>query len=171
MWNGPSIWWRSGCWHCWLWLDLTCSCTLAYSLAGIPDLALFYCRRTPEEAFRLIPLGYLSFLMLIILLIWLMTRLDIVGWRAGLVFGLKVGALIWGALRLGLLSISTASPILLLGWFLGQTVELGITGMVLGSGLASDRLRSLLAKVVVFLVVTVVLAIIFQNIGNSHIMP
>jgi len=109
--------------------------------------------------------------MLIILLIWLMTRLDIVGWRAGLVFGLKVGALIWGALRLGLLSISTASPILLLGWFLGQTVELGITGMVLGSGLASDRLRSLLAKVVVFLVVTVVLAIIFQNIGNSHIMP
>ena len=138
-------------------------------------LASWYARPSPfllppEEAFRLIPLGYLSFLILIVLLIWLMLRLDLVGWRVGMVFGLKIGALIWGALTLGLLSISTASPSLLLGWFLGQTVELGIAGMVLGSGLATDRLRSLLVKVVVFFVVTVVLAIILQNIGNSRIM-
>ena len=125
----------------------------------------------PEEAFRFIPLGYLSFLVLIVLLVWLMPRLSIVGWKGGLVFGLIIGAIIWGALSLGLLSISTASPILLLGWFLGQTVELGIAGMVLGSGLATDRLRSLLVKVVVFFVVTVVLAIILQNIRNSHILP
>ena len=87
-----------------------------------------------------------------------------------MVFGLKVGALIWGALTLGLLSISTASPSLLLGWFLGQTMELGIAGMVLGSGLEADRLRSLLIKVVIFFVVTLVLAIILQNIGNFPIM-
>ena len=140
--------------------------------AGV--LASWYARPSPfllppEEAFRLIPLGYLSFLMLIILLIWLMPRLDVVGWRAGLVFGLIVGALIWGALTLGLLSISTASPSLLLGWFLGQTVELGIAGMVLGSGLATERLRSLLVKVVGFFVVMVVLTVLLQNIGNSHI--
>lgn len=142
--------------------------------AGV--LASWYSRPSPfllppEEAFRLIPLGYLSFLMLIILLIWLMTRLDIVGWRAGLVFGLKVGALIWAAGTLGLLSISTASVSLLVGWFLGQTVELGITGMVLGSGLATDHLRSLLVKVLVFFVITVVLAVLLQNTGNLHTMP
>ena len=137
--------------------------------AGV--LASLYARTSPfllpqEEAFRLIPLGYLSFLVLIILLVWLMTRLDIVGWRAGLVFGLKIGAIIWGALVLGLLSISTASVSLLVGWFLGQTVELGIAGMVIGSGLSTNRLRSLLVKVVIFFVVMVVLAILLQNIGN-----
>ncbi len=123
---------------------------------------------SPEEAFRLIPVGYLSFLVLIILLVWLMPRLSIVGWKDGLVFGLKVGAIIWGALSLGLLSISTASPILLLGWFLGQTTELGIAGMVLGSGFATERLRPLLVKVLIFFVVTVTLGIILQNITGIY---
>ena len=108
--------------------------------AGV--LASWYARPSPfslppEEAFRLIPLGYISFLILIVLLVWLMPRLELVGWRVGMVFGLKIGALIWGALTLGLLSISTASPSLLLVWFLGQTAELGIAGMVLGSGSAT----------------------------------
>ena len=120
----------------------------------------------PEEAFRLIPIGYLSFLVLIAFLLWLMSKLAIVGWKSGLLFGLKVGALIWGALTLGLLSISTASPILLLGWFIGQTLELGLAGTVLGSGLATNRLRSLLVKVSVFFIVMVALTILLQNIGN-----
>ncbi|MFC1933172.1 hypothetical protein ACFLXU_06075 [Chloroflexota bacterium] len=141
--------------------------------AGI--LASLYSRPSPfllppEEAFRLIPLGYLSFLTLIVMLVWLMTRLGIAGWRAGLVFGLKVGVLVWGALTLGLLSISTASPSLLAGWFVGQTVELGIAGIVLGIGLATARLRSLLVKVLVFFVVTAVLAVVIQNIGNFNSM-
>ena len=122
----------------------------------------------PEEAFRLIPLGYLSFLVLIVLLVWLMPRLSIVGWKGGLVFGVIVGTLIWGALCLGLLSISTAPPVLLLGWFLGQTVELGIAGMVLGSGLATERLRPLLIKVLIFFTVTVTLGIILQNITGVY---
>ena len=137
--------------------------------AGV--LASWYSMPSPfllpsEEAFRLIPLGYISFLILIILLIWLMLKLAIVGWRGGLFFGLKVGAVIWAALTLGLLSISTAHPILLLLWFLGQTVELGIAGMVIGSGLSTNRLRSLLVKVIVFFIVTVAIAILLQNIGN-----
>ena len=119
----------------------------------------------PEEAFRLIPLGYLSFILLIVFLLWLMLRLNVVGWRAGLVFGLKVGALISAAGTLGLLSISTASVSLLVGWFLGQTVELGIAGMVLGSGLSTNRLRSLLVKVVIFLIAMGALAIWLQNIS------
>ena len=95
-----------------------------------------------------------------------MLKLTVVGWRAGLVFGLKVGGLIWAAGILGLLSISTASVSLLVGWFLGQTVELGIAGMVIGSGLSTNRLRSLLVKVIVFFISMIALAILLQNIGN-----
>ena len=120
----------------------------------------------PQEAFRLIPLGYLSFILLIVFLLWLMSKLTVVGWRAGLVFGLKVGVLISAAGTLGLLSISTASVSLLVGWFLGQTVELGIAGMVLGSGLSTNRLRSLLVKVVIFFIAMGALAILLQNIDT-----
>ena len=65
---------------------------------------------SPTQAFSLIPLGYLSFLVLAILLIWLMGKLEIYGWRRGLIFGFKLGALAWGAFILGLFSISTAAP-------------------------------------------------------------
>ncbi len=119
-----------------------------------------------EQAFRLIPLGYFSFLLLIVLLIWLMPRFNITGWRPGLIFGLKLGALVWGSLTLGLLSISTANPALMAGWFLGQTIELGIAAMVLGSGFGANRLRPLLIKVSLFFAVMLVLSIILQNIGN-----
>ena len=121
----------------------------------------------PEEAFRRIPLGYLSFAILTILVLWLMLKLEIHGWRRGLFFGLVFGALVWGSLVLGLFSVSTASPTLLIGWFLGQTAELGISGMVMGSGLATDRLRPLLIKVLVFFAMVVVLGIIIQNIWNT----
>ena len=65
---------------------------------------------SPATAFALIPVGYLSFLLLAVLLVWLLLRLRLAGWRAGALFGLEVGGLTWGAFVLGLLSISTASP-------------------------------------------------------------
>ena len=134
--------------------------------AGV--LASLYAAPSPfllssDKSFRLIPLGYLSFLILVGLLTWLMLKLNLAGWKAGTIFGLKVGALIWGALTIGLFSVSTASPVLLLGWFSGQTIELGIAGMVLGSGLETSRLRSLSVKVIIFVFIMVVLSIIFQN--------
>jgi len=119
-----------------------------------------------EQAFQFIPVGYLAFLLLIVLLMWLMPKLSITGWRPGLAFGLKLGALVWGSLTLALLSISTASPILMVAWFLGQTIELGIAGMVCGSGLGSTHLRSLVIRVSVFFVTMVVLSLVLQNIGN-----
>lgn len=121
----------------------------------------------PEEAFQRIPLGYLSFAILTILILWLMHRMEIQGWRRGLVFGLMIGGLVWGSLVLGLFSISTASPALLIGWFLGQTAELGISGMVIGSGLAVERLRPLLIRVLIFFVMAVILGIAIQNIWNT----
>ncbi|NOR83586.1 MAG: hypothetical protein GQ526_08850 [Ardenticatenales bacterium] len=56
-------------------------------------LARLYAEPSPfllpaEDAFRLIPLGYLSFLVFIILLVWLMVRRKIGGASRGLLFGL-----------------------------------------------------------------------------------
>jgi hypothetical protein len=119
----------------------------------------------PLTALKLIPLGYLSFLLLSILLAWLMIRLKLAGWRQGAVFGLELGALTWGAFVLGLLSISTASLSLLFGWFIGQTLELVVAGAVMGSGLAGTRLRRLFGVVIIFVVLSVITVIILQSLG------
>ena len=119
----------------------------------------------PLTAFALIPVGYLSFLLLAVLLVWLMLRLKLAGWRDGAVFGLKLGALTWGAFVLGLFSISTASSALLIGWFIGQVLELAIAGAVVGSGLAGTRLRRLFGVVIVFVLLSVITVIILQSLG------
>ena len=118
----------------------------------------------PERAFALIPVGYLAFLSLTILLVWLMARLGIRGWRPGAVFGLQVGGLAWVAFILGLYSIATASPLLLLGWFLGQFVELGVVGMVVGIGFERRALRRLFGQVMGLVIVLLVLSIVLQNV-------
>jgi hypothetical protein len=120
---------------------------------------------SPLTALKLIPVGYLSFLLLAILLVWLMQRLGLAGWRAGAVFGLELGGLTWGAMLLGLLSISTASFRLLIGWFVGQTLEMTIAGAVAGSGLAGMRLRRLFGAVIVFTVLLIITTIILQSLG------
>ena len=119
----------------------------------------------PLASFKLIPLGYLSFLLLSVLLVWLMTRLKLAGWRQGIVFGLKLGGLTWGAFVLGLLSISTASFALLFGWFIGQTLESAIAGAVIGSGLEGTRLRRLFGVVLILLLLSVITVIILQSLG------
>jgi hypothetical protein len=120
---------------------------------------------SPERAFALIPLGYLSFLIFGIFLLWLMVRLEIKGWKKGAIFGLQVGFLTWGSFSLGLYSISTVSPLLLTGWFLGQALELGIAGGVIGHGLEQSKLRRLFISVSIFVAVSVVLSVILQNVG------
>ena len=122
---------------------------------------------SPEDAFRLIPLGYLSFLLVSALILWLMRRLEIGTWQRGLSFGLLIGGLMWGALAIGLLSISTASPALMFGWFAGQTVELGVAGAVVGSGLGGTPVRKLLARVTALILVLAVVTITLQSIGWS----
>ena len=123
---------------------------------------------SPDRAFAFIPLGYLSFLILGILLLWLMIRLNLKGWKQGAVFGIQLGALAWGALSLGLLSISTASPVLLLSWFVGQTFELGIAGMVIGHGFARQGLGRLFFKILAFVIVSIVVTVILQNVSFAQ---
>jgi len=136
--------------------------------AGV--LARFYIEPSPFllpplEAFKRIPLGYLSFMILALLLLWLMVRLGIAGWRAGARFGLILGAALWAAQVLGLLSITTADWELLAGWFVGQTLELGVAGAVAGSGLAGVRLRRLSLVVLAFVIVAVIITVVLQSLG------
>jgi hypothetical protein len=107
---------------------------------------------SPLTALKLIPVGYLSFLLLAVLLVWLMQRLGLAGWRAGAIFGLELGGLTWGAL-------------MLMGWFAGQTLELAIAGAVAGSGLAGMPLRRLFGVVIVFTVLSILTTIILQSLG------
>ena len=69
--------------------------------------------------------------------------------------------MIWAAWVLGLLSISTANPQLLIGWFIGQTVEFGVAG----SGLASARLLRLSLQVLIFFIVCIGATILLQSLG------
>lgn len=119
----------------------------------------------PDRAFGLIPLGYASFLLLAFSLVWLAPYLSVWGSVKGFLFGLRVGILVWGALVLGLASISTASPALLLGWFVGQAIELGIGGAVVGSALGGRKLRTIAVRVLLFVVGGIVLTVVMQSTG------
>ena len=133
-------------------------------------LAKLYAQPSPfllplEDAFRFIPLGYLSFLVFEVFLVWLILRLSVNGWRQGLLLGLKVGAFVWGALVLGLLSISTAGIGLMAAWFIGQTIEAGIGGMVAAAGLVTERPWRMVIFVIIFVIVIFMITVILQSLG------
>ena len=52
---------------------------------------------------------------------------------AGFRQGVAAGAAVGGAFAAGLYSISTVTVPLLTGWWIGQTIELGLAGAVLGA--------------------------------------
>jgi len=121
-----------------------------------------------ETAFARIPIGYAAFALLTVALVWLQVRMRIVGWRAGFVFGLEFGLLVWGALILGLWSIATAEPDVLVSWWLGQAFELALGGGVVGVGLQGGRLRRLTGWVIGAVVGLIVLTIVLQNVVTSN---
>jgi hypothetical protein len=138
-------------------------------------LARLYVKPSPfllpaEDAFRRIPLGYLTFFVLTIGLFWLLRRLDIRGIRAGFRVGAVAGATLWGALVLGLYSISTASVDLLAGWWVGQTVELAFAGAVLGA--AADRvpLKRIWTVVSFAFVILAAATVALQSLGLAPAM-
>jgi hypothetical protein len=133
-------------------------------LAGLyiqPDAFLL----PPSNSFALIPIGYLSFLLLAGALVWLIVRLNIAGGREGALFGLKLGTLVWGALVLGLASISTASLALLAGWFAGQAAELALAGYFVGNAMAGGSLKRLFRNVIVLVVALAIATIALQSLG------
>ncbi len=136
--------------------------------AGV--LAGFYVRDIPflvdpVTAFRRIPAGYLSFLLLTAGLYWLLVRSDVRGAGAGFRWGAVAGLTVWGALVLGLWSITTAPADLLLGWWVGQGLELGFAGAVLGAGIGGASLRRIWGWVGVSVLVLVVVVVVLQSMG------
>jgi hypothetical protein len=119
----------------------------------------------PATAFARIPLGYLSFALLAVLVVWTLQRAKVEGWRHGGAVGLWIGSLVWGSLSLGLYSISTAPPGLLFGWFAGQSVELGIAGAVLGAGLSGQPIGRLFLMTLAFTIVAIMATITLQILG------
>jgi hypothetical protein len=124
----------------------------------------------PEEAFRRIPLGYLSFLVLTLSLYWLFHRLDIRGVTSGLQHGGIVGLVVWGALAVGLYSISTAGLPLLVGWWIGQAIELGLAGAVLGAAANGASLKRIWVVVVFVLIGCIAGTIVLQTLGLAPAM-
>lgn len=120
---------------------------------------------TPQQAFKFIPIGYLSFGIQAFILIWLIEKLSIKTFLMGAWFGLRLGAIIWGSLILGLFSIATAPLPLLIGWFIGQSIEMMLGGAIATNGLQSEQLRSLTFRVFLLVIALVIITIIMQNIG------
>ena len=118
-----------------------------------------------DLAFRRIPLGYLTLLLLTAALFWFCRRLDVRGIRAGWTHGIGLGAVLWGALVLGLYSISTASVPLLAAWWAGQTLELGVAGGVIGGIAAGITFRRMLFGVMLIVVALFVLTVALQSLG------
>jgi hypothetical protein len=119
----------------------------------------------PERAFALIPIGYLSYLALVGLMVWLAVNLGVRSWRQGLVFGLKCGVLLGLSFALGLLSIAAARPLLLIGWGIAQAVEMGVAGLVIGRALGSGPNRGLITGVLVMIVVLITATMVLQALG------
>jgi len=121
----------------------------------------------PDEAFVRIPIGDLGFLLPAVGLAWLLTRLEVARGRDGALIAGALGAVAWGSVVLGLWSISTADPALLVGWWIGQTIELAVGGHVIGSILGGVRLRTEAWRVGLALAVGAGSAVALQTIGYA----
>jgi hypothetical protein len=122
---------------------------------------------SPQEAFVRIPAGYLAFGILAGGLVWLIGRIGMRSpWEAARI-GAIGGAVAWGALLLGLWSISSADPSLLAAWWVGQTAQLAIGGYVAGLVLAGARLRAVAWGVVAILLIGAVVAVVLQSVGYA----
>ena len=119
-----------------------------------------------EAAFARIPLGYLSFLLLVVLVVWLAVRLGLHGAAQGLGFGIAVGALLASSHALGLISITTVDPVLAAWWSVAEVVELGVVGAIVGGGLASERLGRITAIVVAGAVAALLITIAVQSLAS-----
>jgi hypothetical protein len=119
----------------------------------------------PEELFKRIPLGYLSFLITSSMLVWLMVRLGISGWKQGALFGLKLGAFLSCSYVLGAASGFPIKPALLVAILFGSTAQSAITAGVVGSGVSGAHLGRLSLKLVAFLFLVLIAYFLLQSLG------
>ena len=133
-------------------------------------LAKFYMEESPFTldpltAFQRIPLGYFSFLLMAILLYWFFQLEENITPRKGFINGIKLGGLIWMSFALGLYSISTANLTLLIGWLIGQTIEMGIGGYVLAMLIKNPNYKKTFIYLVIYFVIIIIITVTMQNSG------
>ena len=119
----------------------------------------------PSELFRRIPAGYLSFLLMVGFLVWMMVRFDTRGWRDGLKLGCLVGAVVGGSHLMGLWSIAPAPLRLLLIWWGVQVVELGVAGTIAGAAFSGVHFWKLTLVVVAGVLVLIAATVVMQSTG------
>lgn len=125
----------------------------------------------PEQAFDRIPFGYAALLGLTTGLWWLLRRLGVRGWSSGVFHGIALGTILWGSLGLGLYSISTAPIALLASWWIGQAIELGLVGGVLGAALAEYPMPRLWLWVIVAVTACCTATVVLQSAGLVPVNP
>lgn len=120
---------------------------------------------SPVQAFVRIPAGWGAYLVLAVTLVWVLPRLGVRRGRDGALAAAVGGAVIWGAMTIGLWSISTAEPTLLAAWWLAQTIGLAAGGYVVRAALGGVGLRRLVVLAIAALAIGAVSAVILQSIG------
>jgi hypothetical protein len=123
----------------------------------------------PEKLFQRIPLGYLTFLISASMLTWLMSRLKIVGWKQGVLFGFKLGGLLSITWVLGLACVFPIKHSLLLVWFFGGLVQYIAAAAVIGSGLTNNRLGRLSVVVVGLVILLAIATVALQSLGFAPV--
>jgi hypothetical protein len=122
--------------------------------------------KPPDELFRLIPLGYLSFLLLTLLMGWLYLRIYPTQGnpRKALTFGALFGGLFAGASFFGWYSFLSL-PLRFVAWVsLLYLVELTAVGWILGLLLHPHPIKKRAWLLVVFIISGFILGIVVQNL-------
>ena len=117
-----------------------------------------------EVLFRRIPVAYIALAVAVIVLAWLVDRLDVLEMRHGLVLGALAGGV---AALLGIVSLWTAIDMtgaFVLAGALVQVVELGVAGAFLGAYRGEPEPRRWVRRGLALAVTLVVLGIVFQNV-------
>lgn len=120
---------------------------------------------SPMQSFRRIPIGYLSFLIAAAFLVWLSLKVGIRSAKDGFMLGLSVGLVIWISQSLGLYSITTAKPVTLLAWSIGQSVEMAFAGAIVGIARKDASLRKAFLIALISALLLISLTILAQSIG------
>jgi hypothetical protein len=117
----------------------------------------------PEQAFIRIPYGYGALLLQVVLIYWLFSLLKVNEWRKGIQMGFMFGGMMGIASILGQFSILALELEILILWGVGQVIEFGALGAVIGAGISATSLKKLAAKVAVLVVIAFLFTIIMQS--------
>lgn len=117
----------------------------------------------PELAFMRIPYGYGALLVQVVLVYWLFSLIKVNEWRGGTQLGFMFGGIMGIASILGQFSILAIELEILILWGIGQVIEFGTMGAVIGAGISDASLKKLAAKVAVLVVIAFLFTIVLQS--------